>query len=282
MGARTGAGGEGPQWGERTAGDRAGTAERHVGEIPDALPSAVLDHGEVVPDGERQLVLHARDRRDRSGVLKLGDRHVRQPDRGDLAFVSQTRERADALGQRHVRVDMVQLIEVDALDAEGPQADLAVAPERRGPAVDGEIDAVAPMAALRCDDGLLAAPLAQRSGYDGFGEGFDAGAGVRECRVDQSHARLQRGQGHLDAVIRGTAGEGQRCCSQPDAAELLLLAAHRRRSFPGRCFVSSLPRIGGGLVNGSEDGSHPGRSRACQAANSVRVGPPGAPGRSEH
>ncbi len=43
-------------------------------------------------------------------LIQLGDGHVGQPDTRDLAFLPQLPEGAEAFGQRHLRVDVVQLV----------------------------------------------------------------------------------------------------------------------------------------------------------------------------
>ena len=65
-----------------------------------------------------ELDLHGRDRRDGAGLFDLADGDVALADRLDEPVASQVLERPDARRQRRAWIGRVQLIELEALDAE--------------------------------------------------------------------------------------------------------------------------------------------------------------------
>ena len=77
----------------------------------------------VLPDA--QLHLHRGDLGDAPGLLDLSDGHVAEADRLDEPVALQRVERADARRERSSRIGRVQLVEVNALDAERAPAGLA-------------------------------------------------------------------------------------------------------------------------------------------------------------
>ena len=95
------------------------------------------DAVERVARPQRELALHAGDRVDRVRALELLDAHLRQPDRPRLAGGDGLGHRAPGLLERHVLVDAVQLVEVDAVGLQAPQrgvdrrADVLGRPSRR-------------------------------------------------------------------------------------------------------------------------------------------------------
>ena len=109
---------------------RFAPAERAVRQEPDLVADAVLHHaaqdGAVVPHA--QLVLHGVDVGDAPRLVDLADGDVAQPDRLDQPRALQRRQRAHARRQRHARIDDVELVEIDRVDAEGAATALA----RRG------------------------------------------------------------------------------------------------------------------------------------------------------
>lgn len=107
------------EWADRSA-------ERRLGQVGDVALGAGQRHGQVAGVAVRQPVLHRVDRGDGECFIQLGDGHVGQPDSRDLAFLSQLSEGAHAFGQRHLRVDLVQLVQADPVCLKGAQADLAV------------------------------------------------------------------------------------------------------------------------------------------------------------
>ena len=81
------------------------------------------------------VVLDRDDRHDLLGALDLLDVDVGEADVADLALVLELGQRADRVLDRHLRVDRVQLVEVDPLELQPPQRVLAAALEPLRPAV---------------------------------------------------------------------------------------------------------------------------------------------------
>ena len=104
--------------------DRAGVeaAEREERDERDPLLGAVVDDLLVRPLGEVVAVLDGRDRDDLAPTLELLDPDLREPDTPDLATVAVRGDRAETLLERRLGVDAVQVVEVDRLGAQAPQA----------------------------------------------------------------------------------------------------------------------------------------------------------------
>ena len=117
-------------------------AERAPREERDALVLAGLQH---VLGGEQAavvLVLHGDDARDRLRRAQLLDRDVRDPDQPDLALVAELAQRADRLLDRHLGIVAVQLVEIDAVELQPPQARLARATQvLRAPVANSILEA---------------------------------------------------------------------------------------------------------------------------------------------
>src|SRR3954453_10947145 len=117
---------------ERRAGGTPGRRPRDerdarlLARLQDAVGAAVV---EVV------AVLDGDDVDGGARPLELLTAHVRDADVADLALALQVAERAERLLDRHVRVDGVQLVEIDPLQAEPPQAALAALAQPLGAAV---------------------------------------------------------------------------------------------------------------------------------------------------
>ena len=112
--------------GQETARQRAECHHR------DAELAARVQHGHLgIARPQRVLGLHGRDRVHGMRCANRGRRHLRQPDRLDLAGLDQAGQRADAVLDRHLLVAAVQVVEVDGLDPQPRQAFVAVL--RRSP-----------------------------------------------------------------------------------------------------------------------------------------------------
>ena len=96
--------------------------------------SAVLEHLLGVAVGEVVEVLHGDDRGGLRGFLDLVDDDLGQADVADLALLLERGELAELVGERDLRVDAVQLEQVDALEAEVAQAQLDLLAQVLGPA----------------------------------------------------------------------------------------------------------------------------------------------------
>ena len=124
---------------------------------------------------------------------------VRDADLGDLAGSSQLDQGAQALRQRRVRIARVDLSQVDALDAEAPQAALDASADRHGTAVahDGHIAAIGCPLVLHPREPRIAwfqariprqPDLGQHLGHKLFG----ATKAVHRRSVDRVHASVDR------------------------------------------------------------------------------------------
>src|SRR5688500_8024336 len=109
--------------------------ERPPGEEGDPLPLTGLEDIIRLPVGEVVAVLDGDDRNDRLRPRELLQVDVREADVADLPLLPQTGELADRLLERNLRVGSVQLVEVDPLQPQAPQATLARLAEGLGAAV---------------------------------------------------------------------------------------------------------------------------------------------------
>jgi hypothetical protein len=125
--------------------------ERPVGEDPDAPVAAVLGDAvqEVVVAPGGELHLHRRDRHDLLRLPDLAHRHVREPDLRDEPLAAESRQGAHARGKGDTRVGGVELVEGQALDAQGAEARFAGGDEVPRPAVRDPASARASEPALR-------------------------------------------------------------------------------------------------------------------------------------
>ena len=114
-----------------------GPADRAIGEQGDVVRDAVLGHAaqDVVVLPDAQLDLHRGDLGDAPRLLDLADGDIAEADRLDAPVPLQRRQRADARRQRRSRIEGMELIEMDALDAERAAARVAGGGEVLRPAV---------------------------------------------------------------------------------------------------------------------------------------------------
>src|SRR5262249_21609747 len=96
--------------------------ERVIGNENDPALLAVVDDVVRIAIRDVVMVLNRRDRDDLARGLDLVDIDGRDRDLPDLARVAVFRDRAEALLQRSLLVDAVQVVEVDRLGPEAPQA----------------------------------------------------------------------------------------------------------------------------------------------------------------
>ncbi len=109
--------------------------EREPRDEGDVLLGAVVDHLVPMPVAQVVLVLHRGDRQVLAGAADLLDARLREPDEADLALVEELLEDSHLVLEGHVRVDPVELVEIDALELEAAQAPLAGFPQVLRPAV---------------------------------------------------------------------------------------------------------------------------------------------------
>ena len=125
---------------------RIGAAQRKERDERDPLLGTVVD--DLLVRALRQVVavLDRRDRDDLAPALELLDADLREPDVPDLTAIAVRGDRAEALLERRLRVDAVQVVEVDRAGAQAPQALVDLRAQRLGAARSGR------EAALRRDD----------------------------------------------------------------------------------------------------------------------------------
>src|SRR5205085_5359787 len=107
-------------------------AQREEGNEDDAFAGAVVDDVVVPALGEVVLVLDGDDRHDPSTPFDLVDPDLGEADVPDLPAVAVLLDRAQALLERCLRVDPVQVVERDAVRPETAQAFLDLSPEHLG------------------------------------------------------------------------------------------------------------------------------------------------------
>ena len=143
-------------------------AERAIGNQLDAVRDAVLHHAVqqvlVVPDA--QLHLHCGDLGDAPGLLDLADVDVAQAHTLDEALVLQRGERSHAGGERRPRIRRVELIEIDAISSQRPQAGFAGGTQVTRPSVRYPISLRPSQASFGGDDDsrAIAVPAGEGAG----------------------------------------------------------------------------------------------------------------------
>ncbi len=146
----------------------------------------------------------------------------------DLAGIAQFRERPDLLFERHVRIDRVQLVEVDAIDLQAPQAALARGFEVFGPSVAHPAAARAHVPAFGRQHETRGIRVQRLGDLDLVDVGT---VGVR--RVDQRHAEFERPPQHRRRIravgrIAHHAGPAQAHRAESQAADHQVSADRHR------------------------------------------------------
>ena len=199
--------------------------EREPGKEAQPVALADLEHVLRGAVGEVEAVLDGDDLDDRARLLELLERHVRDADVVDEAVALQLGERADGLLVGDVRVGRVQLVEVDALDAQVAQRALARLAQVIGPAVARPLArAAARQAALRGDDQAVGVRI-QRVVDELLAEVRPVAVG----RVDEVHAERDHAAQHVEhrvAVLRRAphAGADDAHRAEAEAMDLEVVA----------------------------------------------------------
>lgn len=175
-----------------------------------------FEHAEFrVAAPQRVLVLHCGDGGLGLRLAQPRHRHLGEADGADLAGRDQLGEGADALGDRHLLVPAMQVVEVDALDAEPRERGVELRPQRLGTAVDRfhAVDQRHTAFAREHEFIATAAPLAQGAPD----ELFIPAAAVERGRIEHADALIksrvqkrQTGLGrrrHAVGVTQGHAAE---------------------------------------------------------------------------
>ena len=185
-------------------------SERAVGKQGNVVREAAGDHAvqDVVVLPDVQFHLDRGDLGDAPGFLDLPDVYVAETDRLDVTIALQGVERAHARCERHTRIRRVQLIEVNAIDAERAAAGLA----RRGQVAR---PAVRYPAALRTRETAFGRDAKARSvpipGRDRASDepfvvpGVAVIPTVRVGRVEERYASIERGVKHRQLPVRRPA-----------------------------------------------------------------------------
>ena len=97
---------------------RRNAPERKERHEHDPLARAVIEDLLMPPLRQAVVVLHGGDRQQLSGPLDLLDAHLGQADALDDSAVAVLSERLERRLQRRLRVDAVQVVEVDAVPPE--------------------------------------------------------------------------------------------------------------------------------------------------------------------
>jgi hypothetical protein len=170
----------------------AAATQREVRHERDPFALAEV-HDVVVPAlVEVVAVLHGGDLHDPAGPLELLDAYLRDPDVADRATVDIRLDRAQALLQRRLRVDPVQVVQPDRVEAQRAQALLDLRPKHIRPPL---ARAVAPFGGDEHVLGGAVERLADRA--------LTLPAGVQVRGVDVANAR-----GHRLADERHMLGRG--------------------------------------------------------------------------
>ena len=156
---------------------------------------------ELLGDGQRvllvravqevQLVLHA-DEAGRpllhggGGLEELGTREVRAADLADLPFADQAVEGSERVGDRGRGVGLVELVQIDTVGAQPPEAVLESAPDVGGCCAPARPIDLHPE--LRRDDDAIPPTL-----QDPSEERLALCAAVDVRRVEEGHAGFERG-----------------------------------------------------------------------------------------
>src|SRR5205814_2876411 len=188
-------------------------AERRVGDKADAELAArrqdlVLD----VARPQRIFGLQRGDRMDRGGALERLRPGLREAEIAYLAGFDQPRHRAHRLLDRHLRIDAVQVVEVDVVNAELREARLAGGSHVLGPAVVGlAAVGVVDVAELAADDDAVAPPF-ERAAEHALVPSFHVAVGGVEERDADIHRAVHGRDLHLVvalAEVRGGAARAQ-------------------------------------------------------------------------
>src|SRR5438270_3888659 len=126
--------------GDLAEGCAALPAQRKERNKNDIVAGAVVDDLFVPSLGKVVLVLDRSDGDDSPGTLDLRDCDLRDPDMTDLAAVPILLDRAEALLERGLRVDAVQVIESDAVGSQPAKALLDFSPQHLRAAASGAAD----------------------------------------------------------------------------------------------------------------------------------------------
>ena len=134
-----------------TASEFAGR-QRKPGDEGHLLFFAIFQHIFRAAIRQAVAILDAYDGNDRLRVLNLGDAHFRQADVFNFSFGLQCFERSELIVGRNFRIDSMQLIKIDALETQAPQAAFASGSQMLGLAIFHPPVGTWPLEAALCGD----------------------------------------------------------------------------------------------------------------------------------
>ena len=189
--------------------------DRRVCDEGDAPRAAGVEQSRLrIAHHRRVFVLHRRDRVNRMSPRKGGGRHLAEPDRADLARLLGPDQRADRLLDRHVAVEPMQVVEVDAVGAEPAERRVQRLRDRLRPAVE-HAPAIAHVEHALAGEGELGPAVHHRAPE----QLLVATAAVKRRRVEQGHAAIQRVVEQPGALVlwrRHAVGVAQIHAAEPD------------------------------------------------------------------
>jgi len=204
-------------------GEPAG-AEREPRDEADAVALAVREHVLAVAVDDIVAVLHGGDGEHLGRRLDVGDRHLAQAGEADDLVIDELADGGELLVARHLRVDAVELPQVDAFDAEIGAALLRLGDQVVGSAARHPVAGAGPrQAGLGGDDEAIV------RGKHLADEPLRHLGAVRVGRIDESDAELrhafERAQ-RLRAVggLAPDAGAGDAHGAEAEAVHLQLAA----------------------------------------------------------
>src|ERR1039457_1144105 len=209
-----------------------GVLDRRPGQEHELFLLAEIHDGLRGPVTGVVAILYRHDRGDPLRLVELCLGHVRDPDVPDFPGVLQFSERADRLGDRHLRIWPVELVQGNLIQPQPPQAALAGLPEMLGAPVRLPAPRTGPpQPALGRDDEIV------RVGMKGLGDQQLADLrSVGVGSVDEVDVKLDRpAQGGLGPLpVRWVSPDARAGNAIPPKGPPQLRSPPQRRAGGGR------------------------------------------------
>src|SRR4051794_1128637 len=183
----------------------------------DSLARAVVEHVIPVPLGQVVVALHRVDLDDRPSPFDLLDGHLRQPNSLDLSGVAVLLDDRHRVLEGSVGVGAVEVVEVDGVRLQRPQALLYLAAQDVGPTFAGAI------ASLSRSHQGFPLPVGERRANGSLTLATD----IEVSGIDDVYARLDGSADERDMTGRKTQSIG----AQADAGDLGIAESHAPRRF---------------------------------------------------
>lgn len=156
--------------------------------VNDGLPHAI---DQVV------AVLHGSDREEAARAFDLLDVHLRQADVPDLAVLSREMQEAELIFFGDVRIDPVQLVQIDTFQPQPPQAAVQLFAQAFGSPVGLPLAGAGPIESTLGGDDETPRVAVQRLRNQLFADVRPVGF----RRVDEVHVELDRASQHGDRLV---------------------------------------------------------------------------------